>query len=68
MSEAEHRENVEKRVAHQPPGSGCVTRCQGGKYVEGNAHSHRWNAAEQARAETEVYTIPLDDPRDIPDW
>jgi len=68
MSENEHRKKVEKRDAHKPPGTGCVTRCQGGKYVENNAHSHRWNAAEQARAETAVYTIPLNNNASIPSW
>ena len=68
MSESEHRKKIEKLKAHKAPGSGCVTRCQGGKYVENNDHSHRWNAAQQARAETDVYTIPLDQDVPIPNW
>jgi len=68
MSESEHRKKVEKMEEHKPPDSGCVTRCQGGKYVKEEPHSHRWNAAQQARAEKKVYTIPLDQNADISNW
>lgn len=53
--------------AHNPPGSGCVIRCII-PYEEGNAHSHRWNGAEQARAETDVYKLPMDEPWRIVGW
>jgi hypothetical protein len=68
MSENEHRKKIEKMAAHKPPKSGCVTRCQGGKYIEKEKHSHRWNAAVQARSEKKVYTIPLGQNADIPHW
>src|ERR1043166_9596376 len=68
MSEEEHRSKIEALKAHKPPDSGCVTRCQGSKYVEDQPHSHRWNAAQQARAEKDVYTIPLDENAAIPHW
>jgi hypothetical protein len=68
MSESEHRKKIEKLKEHKAAGSGCVIRCQGGKYVKGNDHSHRWNAAQQARAEKDVYTVDLYKNAKIPHW
>jgi hypothetical protein len=68
MAEEEHRKKIEKKKEHKAAGSGCVTRCQGSKYVKGNDHSHRWNAAQQARGRKDVYTIDLDTNAKIPHW
>jgi len=65
--EEAHRAEIKAMEAHQPPGSGCVVRCESA-YVEDNSHSHRWNAAEQARAEPQVYDLPMDEPWRIVGW
>lgn len=52
MSKA-HVDFVKAHTAHNAPGSGCIIYCTG-KYEPGNAHSHRWHAANQARGESRV--------------
>lgn len=55
----EHVNFVKAHAAHSRS-SGCIVYCTG-TYEEGNPHSHRWHAANQARSETRVpYTdFPL---------
>lgn len=49
---AGHQAYVKAHEAHTKS-SGCIIYCTS-KYEEGNPHSHRWNAANQARAEGRV--------------
>lgn len=48
-----HRAFVAAHEEHKSPSSGCIIYCTG-KYEIGNAHSHRWNAGKQAKAEKRV--------------
>jgi hypothetical protein len=57
MGEKEHNEEIRAMPAHKESGAGCVIRCRT-DYAEGNPHSHRWNAAQQARSEPDVYKLP----------
>lgn len=52
MSKA-HVKFVQAHAAHNAPGGGCIVYCTG-SYEPGNAHSHRWHAANQARGESRV--------------
>lgn len=63
LTEKDHQSEVKAMKEHTRT-SGCVVRCIS-TYKENESHSHRWNAAEQARAETEVYTLPMDHPKSI---
>ena len=65
MPEQDHRAEIKAMDAHTKT-SGCVVRCESA-YKEGESHSHRWNAAEQARAEKDVYTIK-EEPWRIVGW
>lgn len=49
----QHIEGLEAYKKHNAHDTGCIMRCTD-PYQEGKAHSHRWNAAERARAETDI--------------
>lgn len=49
----QHIEGLDAYKKHNAHGTGCVMRCTSA-YQPGKAHSHRWNAAERARGESDI--------------
>lgn len=64
-AEEEHRSAVKARTEHTRS-SGCIVRCET-NYVDKHPHSHRWQAAEKARRQKDVYTLPMG-PKRFGNW
>jgi hypothetical protein len=64
VGKKQHQDALKKHEKHKP---GCIVRCET-DYIEGEPCSHRWNAAEQARGEPSVYTVPLNNAWKIVNW
>jgi hypothetical protein len=68
MGEKIHRSAINAMDAHDAEAdTGCIIRCEP-TYVEGNTHSHRWNAAEQARSESRVNYGNITSTKGIDTW
>ncbi|MEX1363185.1 MAG: AHH domain-containing protein [Nannocystaceae bacterium] len=63
-----HKNFVKQHEEHDKDGAGCIVYCTS-DYDEGNPHSHRYNAAEQARGEGRVpYSSYCHSPFEVGTW